>query len=556
MRHSDDVFDYVIVGAGSAGCVLAARLSEDPAVTVCLLEAGKRDSSPLIRVPLGIAALVPRRLYNWAFKTVPQPELYGRRGYQPRGKTLGGSSAINAMVYIRGHRSDYDGWAALGNTGWSYDEVLPYFRRSENNERFSDHYHAQGGPLNVADPRSPSAFTEMWLAAGEEQGFLRNPDFNGAQQEGIGLYQLTQKNGERCSAAAAFLTPNLGRPNLSVRTRSRATRVLFDGMRAAGVEYRRGGTPHVVRARHEVVLSAGAFQSPQLLLLSGIGDAASLRGMGIAPVLHVPGVGRNLRDHIDFVIAYRSRRKDLIGFMPGDLINALRSSIRYRRERRGIFTSNIAEGGGFVKSLPGLTAPDLQLHFCIGILESHGRKLHANRGFSSHVCALRPKSAGRVALQSADPLAAPSIDPAYYSDPDDLETMVCGFKILRGIMESPLLAPYRGKDLFTAGVHTDAEIRDVLRRRSDTIYHPVGTCRMGVDDMAVVDPQLRVRGVTALRVVDASVMPTLIGGNTNAPTIMIGEKASDLIRGIDAPEPSREPARHRAIADAISTEPQ
>jgi choline dehydrogenase-like flavoprotein len=555
IQRSDNTFDYVIVGAGSAGCVLAARLSEDPTVTVCLLEAGKRDSSPLIRMPLGIAVLVPRRLHNWAFKTVPQAGLHGRRGYQPRGKTLGGSSSINAMVYIRGHRSDYDEWAALGNVGWSFDEVLPYFRRSENNERLAGAYHAQGGPLNVADPRSPSAFTGIWLAAAEQQGIARNADFNGAEQEGIGFYQLTQKNGERCSAAAAFLTPNLARANLLVQTQARATRVIFEGTRAIGVEYRRGGAMRVVRARREVILSAGAFQSPQLLLLSGVGDAAALREKGIPTVMHVPGVGLHLRDHIDFVIAYRSRRKDLIGFMPGDIANALRSSLRYRRERRGIFTSNIAEGGGFVRSSPELAAPDLQLHFCIGILESHGRKLHANRGFSSHVCALRPKSAGRVALQSADPLAAPLIDPAFYAHPDDLETMVKGFKISRGIMESPLLDPYRGKDLFTADVRSDDEIRDVLRRRSDTIYHPIGTCRMGVDGMSVVDPQLRVRGVTGLRVVDASVMPTLIGGNTNAPTIMIGEKASDLIRGIGAPAASRDPAGdRRATAAAVSAE--
>jgi choline dehydrogenase-like flavoprotein len=367
-----------------------------------------------------------------------------------------------------------------------------------------------------------------------ERGLPRNADFNGAEQEGVGFYQLTQRNGERWSAAAAYLSPNLGRKNLAVRTRARATRVVFEGGRAVGVEYRRGGATHVVRARREVILSAGAFQSPQLLMLSGVGDAETLRGMGIPTVANLPGVGLNLRDHVDFVIAYRSRRKDLIGFMPGDLVNALRSSLRYRRERRGIFTSNIAEAGGFVKSSPSLEAPDLQLHFCIGILESHGRKLHANRGFSSHVCALRPKSAGRVALQSPDPMAAPMIDPAFYSHPDDLESMVRGFKISRGIMESPLLEPFRGKDLFTADVHSDDEIRDVLRRRSDTIYHPVGTCRMGVDGMSVVDPQLCVRGVTGLRVVDASVMPTLIGGNTNAPTIMIGEKASDLIRGIGA----------------------
>jgi len=531
MQSADSTFDYVIVGGGSAGCVLAARLSEDPSVSVCLLEAGRRDSSPLIRVPLGIAVLVPRRLHNWAFKTVPQAGLFGRRGYQPRGKTLGGSSSINAMVYIRGHRSDYDEWAALGNAGWSYDDVLPYFRRSEHNERLSDAWHGRDGPLNVADPRSPSGFTELWLAAAEAQGYARNADFNGAEQEGVGLYQLTQKNGERWSAAAAFLTPNLGRPNLAVRTEARATRVAFEGARAVGVEYRCRGALSVVRARREVVLSAGALQSPQLLLLSGVGDGEELRGMGIPVVAHVPGVGRNLRDHVDFVMAYRSRRKDLIGLMPGDVVNAIRSSLRYRLQRRGIFTSNVAEAGGFIKSLPGLAAPDLQLHFCIGILESHGRKLHANRGFSTHVCALRPKSAGRVTLQGADPLAAPLIDPAFYAHPDDLETMVRGFKVARAIMDSPLLAPHRGKDLFTEGVRTDDEIRDVLRRRSDTIYHPVGTCRMGTDEMAVVDPQLRVRGVAGLRVVDASIMPTLIGGNTNAPTIMIGEKASDLVRG-------------------------
>ena len=553
MQPTDHTFDYVIVGAGSAGCVLAARLSEDASTSVCLLEAGKRDSSLLIRMPMGIAVLVPRRWHNWAFETAPQPGLNGRRGYQPRGKTLGGSSSINAMVYIRGHRSDYDEWAALGNPGWSYADVLPYFRRSENNERLADFYHARGGPLNVADPRSPSAFMDVWLAAAEQQGIPRNADFNGAEQEGIGLYQLTQKNGERWSAASAFLTPNLGRPNLMVRTEAHATRVVFEGTRAVGVEYRQGGAMRTVRARREVILSAGAFQSPQLLLLSGIGDAEALRAMGIATVMDAPGVGRDLRDHVDFVIAYRSGRRDLIGFMPGDIVNAFRSAIRYRRERRGIFTSNIAEGGGFVKSSPGIAAPDLQLHFCIGILESHGRKLHASRGFSSHVCALRPKSAGRVALQSPDPFAAPSIDPGFYTHPDDLETMVRGFRISRRIMESPLLDPYRGKELFTEGVHSDDEIRDVLRRRSDTIYHPVGTCRMGIDEAAVVDPQLRVRGVTGLRVADASIMPTLIGGNTNAPAIMIGEKASDLIRGVGLREVPPVPAGQRADFAAVST---
>ena len=530
-RRAGDSFDYVIVGAGSAGCVLAARLSEDPSVSVCLLEAGASDRSLLIRVPLGIALLVPRRIHNWAFKTTPQPGLNGRRGYQPRGKTLGGSSSINAMVYTRGHRSDYDAWAALGNAGWSYADVLPYFRRAENNERIADAFHGQGGPLNVADPRSPSAFAELWLTAAEQQGMRRNADFNGAEQEGMGFYQLTQRNGERWSAARAYLTPNLRRPNLAVRTRAHATRILFADRRAAGIEYLQGGAMRDVRARREIILAAGALQSPQLLLLSGVGDGETLRGIGIPTVLHAPGVGRNLRDHVDFVIAYESPRKDLIGVMPGDILNAFRSAFRYYRDRRGIFTSNIAEAGGFVKTSPGLAAPDIQLHFCIGILESHGRRMHVARGFSSHVCALRPKSVGELTLASCDPLAAPRIDPAFYTHPDDIETMVKGFKLTRGISESPLLDPFRGKELFTAGVASDDEIRDVLRRRSDTIYHPVGTCRMGIDDMAVVDPQLRVRGIAGLRVVDASIMPTLIGGNTNAPTVMIGERAGDFIRG-------------------------
>ena len=529
-RGTGDTFDYVIVGAGSAGCVLAARLSEDPSVRVCLLEAGARDRSLLIRVPLGIAVLVPHAIHNWAFKTVPQPGLGGRRGYQPRGRTLGGSSSINAMVYTRGHRNDYDGWAALGNAGWSYADVLPYFRRAENNERIVDAFHGQGGPLNVADPRSPSSFGELWLKAAEHQGFRRNADFNGEEQEGIGFYQLTQKNGERWSAARAYLAPSLERPNLDVRTGAHATSIVFDGRRAVGIEYRQGGALAIVRARREVILAAGALQSPQLLLLSGVGDGELLRAHGIAPVLHLPGVGRNLRDHVDFVIAYESPHPDLIGFMPGDIVNALRSALRYHRARRGIFASNIAEAGGFLKTSPELPAPDVQLHFCIGILESHGRRLHAARGFSSHVCVLRPQSAGTLTLENRDPLAAPRIDPGFYAHPDDIETMLRGFRITRRISESPLLDPYRGKELFTAGITTDDEIRDVLRRRSDTIYHPVGTCRMGTDELAVVDPELRVRGLSGLRVVDASIMPTLIGGNTNAPTIMIGERASDLIR--------------------------
>ena len=529
-RGTDDAFDYVIVGAGSAGCVLAARLSEDPSVSVCLLEAGASDKSFLIHVPIGLAVLVPWPVHNWSFRTTPQPGLGGRRGYQPRGKTLGGSSSINAMVYTRGHRSDYDAWAALGNAGWSYADVLPYFRRAEHNERLADEFHGRNGPLNVADPRSPSGFTELWLASAEREGMKRSVDFNGADQEGVGYYQVTQKNGERWSAARAYLAPNLARPNLSVRTRAHATRIVFEGRRAVGVEYRQGGELCTVRARRETILSAGALQSPQLLMLSGVGDAQALSTLGLPVVANLPAVGRNLRDHVDFVIAYESPRKDLIGFMPGDIVNAFRSAMRYRRDRRGIFTSNVAEAGGFLKTSPELAAPDIQLHVCIGILENHGRRLHARRGFSTHVCVLRPQSAGTLTLASRDPRAAPLIDPAFYAHPADLETMVKGFRIARAISQSPLLDPHRGKEMFTAGIASDDEIRAVLRRRSDTIYHPVGTCRMGVDNDAVVDPQLRVRGVSALRVVDASIMPTIVAGNTNAPTIMIGERASDLIR--------------------------
>ncbi len=537
MQRSDSIFDYVIVGAGSAGCVLAARLTEDPSASVCLLEAGKRDSSPLIRMPIGIAVLVPRPVYNWAFKTTPQPGLGGRRGYQPRGKTLGGSSSINAMVYTRGHPSDYDEWAALGNPGWSYADVLPYFRRSEHNERLADAYHGQDGPLNVADPRSPSGFTDLWLEAAEERGHRRNADFNGAQQEGIGLYQLTQKNGERWSAAAAFLTPNLGRSNLRVRSPGAGDAHPVRG--AAGGRRRVPATwPRADRARAPRSDSLGrriAITAAPAALRDrrpGVAAQAGHTGRRRAPRCRSqPARPRRLRDRLSVA------SRDLIGFMPGDIVNALGSGVRLHRERRGIFTSNIAEAGGFLRTSPELRIPDIQLHFCIGILESHGRRLHAGRGFSTHVCVLRPKSAGQVTLQSADPLAPPLIDPAFYAQPDDLETMVRGFRIARAISESPVLDRVRGKELFTAGAHTDDEIRDVLRRRSDTIYHPVGTCRMGVDESAVVDPQLRVRGVTGLRVVDASIMPTLIGGNTNAPAIMIGEKASDLIRGIGRPAP-------------------
>ncbi|HEY8067865.1 MAG TPA: choline dehydrogenase [Burkholderiales bacterium] len=525
-------FDYVIAGGGSAGCVLAGRLSEDPAVRVCLLEAGGSGDSWMVNTPAAVVLMVPTPMNNWAFETVPQPGLGGRRGYQPRGRALGGSSAINAMVYIRGHRSDYDRWAALGNAGWSYAEVLPYFKRAEDNETLHGEYHGRGGPLHVSSLRTGNPFQRIFVDAAQQAGFPRNDDFNGAEQEGVGAYQVTQKNGERWSAARAYLQPHLGRPNLKVITGARARRVVLENRRAAGVEFALNSQIQTVRAKAEVIVSLGALQSPQLLMLSGIGDGEQLGKHGIGVAHHLPGVGRNLRDHVDYVFAFRSRSLDLFGASLGGGLRLAKEIGRYRRERRGMITTNFAEAGGFLKTQPGLPAPDVQLHFVVGVVDNHARTFHLGHGYSLHVCLLRPQSAGSVALASADPLAAPAIDPAFYAEPEDLEAMLRAFKLSRRILDAPALAAVRGSDMFTAGVRSDDDIRATLRARSDTIYHPVGTCRMGVDGMAVVDPQLRVRGVEGLRVVDASVMPDLIGGNTNAPTIMIAEKASDLIRGV------------------------
>jgi choline dehydrogenase-like flavoprotein len=525
-------FDYVIAGGGSAGCVLAGRLSEDPALRVCLLEAGGAGDSWVVNTPAAVIVMVPLPVNNWAFETVPQPGLGGRRGYQPRGRALGGSSAINAMVYVRGHRSDYDRWAALGNTGWSYADVLPYFRRSENNEKLGgDEYHGSGGPLNVATLRSGNPFQEIFIEAARQAGFARNDDFNGAEQEGVGAYQVTQKNGERWSAARAYLHPHLSRPNLKVVTGARVRRIVLENRRAAGVEFLLDSKIQTVKAKAEVIVSAGALQSPQLLMLSGIGDGAQLKKFGIDVAHHLPGVGRNLRDHVDYVFAFRSKSLDLFGTSLGGGLRLIEEIGRYRRERRGMITTNYAEAGGFLKTQPGLPAPDVQLHFVVGVVDNHARSLHLGHGYSLHACLLRPKSSGSVTLTSADPFAAPVIDPAFYAEADDLEAMVRAYKLSRRILDAPPLAAVRTSDMFTAGVRTDDDIRTTLRARSDTIYHPVGTCRMGVDDLAVVDPRLRVRGIDGLRVVDASVMPDLIGGNTNAPTIMIAEKASDLIRG-------------------------
>jgi len=524
-------FDYIVIGGGAGGCAVAGRLSEDPQVSVCLLEAGKNDDQTVIKVPFCTVAMLPTRINNWAFETVPQAGLNGRRGYQPRGKALGGSSSTNAMVYNRGHRWDYDHWAALGNGGWSYEEVLPYFKKSEHNEVFRDEYHGQGGPLNVANLTTVNPFQEIYLTAARQAGFKLTSDFNGADQEGIGIHQVTQKNGERWNAARAYLHPHLGkRTNLQVVTGAHANRILFAGKRARGVEYRQGREIRTLGARREVIVSAGAFQSPQLLMLSGIGAAAELQRLGI-PVIHdLPGVGKNLQDHPDYVFNYTAGSLDLVGLSLAGAWRLLQEIGRYRRQRVGLLTTNFAEGGGFLRRTPESPAPDFQLHFVIGMVDNHSRRMHWGHGYSCHVCLLRPKSVGAVSLASSDPAVAPNIDPKFFDHPDDLEAMVDGFKLTRKIMDAPAFAAIRRRELYSAGIDADEAIREELRNRSDTIYHPVGTCKMGVDAMAVVDPQLRVRGVEALRVVDASIMPTLIGGNTNAPTMMIGEKAADMLR--------------------------
>lgn len=524
-------FDYVIVGGGSAGATLAGRLSEEPDVRVAVLEAGKAGDSWLVNVPAAVVLMVPTKINSWGFDTVPQPGLNGRLGYQPRGKALGGSSAINAMVYIRGHRWDYDHWAELGNTGWSFDEVLPYFKRSEANERFTDELHGTTGPLPVSDLRTDNPIHQAYLDAAREVGYPVIDDFNGPEQEGIGIYQVTQKNGERWSAARAYLHPHMGkRSNLKVELQALAQRVLFDGKRAAGVEYSQNGVSKVIRARREVILCGGAFQSPQLLQLSGIGDGADLQRVGIRTVHHLPGVGQNLQDHPDFVFGYKSERLEVMGLsLPGSM-KMWRDIQQYRRERRGMITTNFAEGGGFLKTRPELAVPDIQLHMVVALVEDHARKLNFGHGFSCHVCLLRPKSRGTVRLQSADPNAAPLIDPNFLGEEEDVQNLVAGFKMTRKLMDAKPLMAWRSEDCFTSHVRTDGDIVQVLRERADTVYHPAGSCKMGVDKLAVVDPQLRVHGVEGLRVVDASVMPTLIGGNTNAPTIMIAEKAADMIK--------------------------
>ncbi len=539
------MYDYIIVGAGSAGCVLANRLSADPSKRVLLLEAGGRDWHPFIHMPAGIAKLVNYEFINWGYETEPEPRLGNRRLYWPRGKVLGGSSSINAMCYARGHRKDYDSWAAEGNDGWSFDEVLPYFKRAEDQERGESEFHGEGGPLSVQDLRHHNVLSDLFLDAAAEAGFPRYDDFNGSSQRGFGFYQVTQRDGQRCSTAAGYLNPVKKRDNLTIITHAYTQRVLIENGRAVGVEFAHHGKTRREYAEGEVLLSAGAINSPQLLMLSGVGPARVLRNVGIDIVHELPGVGRNLQDHLDVCTVYKCTEN-----ITYDKTNELAAGLQYLLFHRGAGTSNVAEAGGFaVSGRDPDDRPDPQFHFVPAMLDDHGRNRLEGNGFTLHACPLRPESRGRIDLASADPSAKPLIYANYLESEQDLKVMIESVKISRRILGQKPLDRYRGDEIFPgAGAETDEEIVEFIRRKAETIYHPIGTCKMGRDDAAVVDPELRVRGLEGLRVIDASVMPTLVSGNTNAPTVMIAERASDLILGKikTAPQVTRE---EEALAD-------
>ncbi len=545
--------DFVIVGAGSAGCVLAARLTEDPGVSVILLEAGPKDASLLVRMPAGAGTLFKEKnQHNWAFETVPQKHLDNRRLYQPRGRGWGGSSSINGMIYIRGHARDYDDWRQLGLAGWAYRDVLPYFKKSEHNEAGGDAWRGEGGPLWVSRPPTGEPLRKAFIQAGVAAGHLRTRDFNGFQQEGVGDFHLTIKNGVRWNTASAYLRPALERPNLTVISNAHAARVLIEKGRAVGVEFAAGPGKPVQRAMadREVLMAAGAFQSPHLLMLSGVGPADHLRAHGVTVHADLPEVGANLQDHLDLsVITECSKPITLYTRTKG--VKQLLVGLEYMASATGPGSTNHLHCGGFLRTRPELDRPDIQLHFVNAMMVDHARVKPDRDAFTIHTCQLRPESRGDIRLASADPFASPLVDPNYLATELDRRTMRESIKMVREIVGQRPLDMFRGPELFPgADVQTDAEIDAFVRQKAETIYHPVGTCRMGADDRAVVDGALRVRGIEGLRVIDASVMPTLVGGNTNAPTIMIAEKAADMIRGRPPLPPQDAPIAEDAVRAA------
>jgi choline dehydrogenase len=523
-------YDYIIIGAGSAGCAIANRLAEDMALRILIIEAGPPDNNFKLKMPAGFASLGDKSPFNWAYETVPQKHCNDRRMYWPRGKTLGGSSSINAMLYVRGNAWDYDHWRQLGNEGWSYNDVLPFFKKAEHNERYNDEYHGVEGPLNVAEQRYPLPINEAFLHAAQAAGYQRNDDFNGAAQEGVGYYQVTQRDLQRCSAAAAYLHPAVdrNRNNVHVITNALVERIILDKDRAMGVRYVVDGRDEVARCSREIILSGGAVNSPQLLMLSGIGPADHLNSVGIRPLHDLPGVGANLQDHLDVALLQYCKTGDTY-----DRRSKIAALYQYMVNKKGPGTSPIAESGGFVRSKEGLAAPDIQFHFLPVMVVDHGRTQMKKNGYSLHICTLRPESRGTIRLKSKDPKAHPLIDANYLAERRDLDTLIDGLKIGREIFAGAAFDPYRAAEFQPgADVKTDAEIEAWVRAKCETIYHPVGTCKMGPDSdpMAVVDYRCRVKGLVGLRVVDASVMPTLVGGNTNAPTIMIAERVAGFMQ--------------------------
>jgi choline dehydrogenase len=520
------MYDYVIVGAGSAGCVLASRLTEDPNVSVLLLEAGGPDKQQEIHIPAAFSKLFKTPL-DWNYETEAQPQMAGRKMYWPRGKMLGGSSSMNAMMYVRGNRHDYDEWGESGNPGWAFADVLPYFKKAEHYERGGTDYVGGAGPLNIAEQRTVNPITKACLEAAGEAGLARTDDFNGRTQEGIGLAVVTQKGGARHSTAVAYLRPAMKRPNLTVHTGAQATKVLLDGKRAVGVSYLRDGAPAEERANREVILCGGAINSPQLLLLSGIGPAADLKALGIEVVADLPGVGQNLQDHLGSGIQYHSKQ-------PVSLLNAQKPGnvVNYLLFKKGPLTSIVAEGVAFLKTQPDSLVPDIELLFAPAFFMEHGFANPPGHGFTIGVILLHPESKGSLKLRSTNPTDPPAINPNYLASENDVKVMIAGLRWARKVAESKALDAFRGEEFMPGeAVQSDADLEESIRAHAETLYHPVGTCKMGEDPLAVVDPDLRVRGVEGLRVVDASVMPTIISGHTNAPSIMIAEKAADLIKG-------------------------